>query len=172
MTTTLSNRVEGSVVEVREYETRFYPVAETTSQGWSAVMEAVRQDFDRPLTRSFNNPFPLSLTKGLEGGRYKGRMACRRGEEPWRVLDFDREIKGRASWGHTEIGEDGLDQSQRVICYRGDVLGVAVRIDTGEKTLMNTLKAFRSMYGSQKPAIKLKKPAALGGGGGGGGGGE
>ena len=171
-TTTLSNRVEGSVVEVRDYQTRFYPVAETTDDGWSSVKEAVRQDFGRALTRSFNNPFPLSLTKGLDDGRYKGRMACRRGEELWRPLDFDRDIKGRASWGHTDIGEDGLDQSQRVICYRGGVLGVAVRVDTGEKTLMNTLKAFRSMYGSQKPAIKLKKQSPSGGGGGGGGGGE
>jgi hypothetical protein len=167
MTTTLSNRVEGSVVEMRVYDTQFHPVTDTTKEGWAAFTTNLR--LGRAMTRSFNNPFPLSTSKGLEGGRYKGYMACRRGEELWRVLDFDRDIKGRASWGQTEIGEDGLNQDQRVICYRGGVLGVAVRIDTGEKTLMNTLKAFRSMYGSQKPAIKLKKPAALGGGGGGGG---
>jgi len=45
-----------------------------------------------------------------------------------------------------------------VICYRGDEVGVAVRIDTKERETKNTLKAFRSMYGSGKTAIKIKKP--------------
>ena len=158
-TTTLSNRVEGKVVEMRVYDTQFHPVTDTTKEGWAAFTTNLR--LGRAMTRSFNNPFPLSTSKGLEGGRYKGRLACRRGEELWRVLEFDRDVKTRASWGHTEV-VGGFDQDQRVICYRDGVLGIAVRVDTGDKAQMNTLKAFRSMYGPQKPPIKLKKQ---GGGG-------
>lgn len=161
-TTKLSNRVEGRVANVRVYRTQFHPVADTTAKGWDTFVASL--DIRRSITRSFKNPFPLSMTKGLEGGRFKGRMACQRGEELWRVLDFARDIEGRASWGHTEVGEDGRDQSQRVICYHDGVLGVAVRVDTGEMAQMNTLKAFATMYGPQKPAIKQKKQGGGGGG--------
>jgi hypothetical protein len=53
------------------------------------------------------------------------------------------------------VGADGLDKDQRVICYKDGVLGVAVRIDTGTTKKENSLKSYRSMYGSNKPAIRL-----------------
>jgi hypothetical protein len=147
----LSARVKGSVVEQRVYRTEFHPVE---PDGWSALVASLH--LGRPVTRSFHNPFPLSKSKGLENDKFKGRLACRKGEALWRVLDYDLDVKSLISWGHTEIGPDGMDKDQRVICYRDGVCGVAVRIDTGEKEKVDTLKAFRSMYGSQKPAIRLR----------------
>ena len=60
--------------------------------------------------------------------------------------------------GSRELGSSGSE------CERGGVLGVAVRIDTGRRIEKNTLQAFKSMYGSQKPALKLKKLVAAPGG--------
>jgi len=45
------------------------------------------------------------------------------------------------------------------------VLGVAVRVDTGETKKENSLKSYRSMYGSGKPPLKLKRTAAAAVGG-------
>jgi hypothetical protein len=81
------------------------------------------------------------------------------------VLNFDSQVKTLENWGARSKGADGLYKAQRVICYHEGLLGVAVRIDTGERHEVSTLQAFKSMYGSKKPALKLKtlklkKPAS------------
>ena len=81
---------------------------------------------------------------------YKGYFA-----NVWRVLNFDTDVKDVENWGARAKGADGLYKPQKTICYRDGVLGVAVRIDTGERVKKNTLQAFKSMYGSNKPAMVL-----------------
>lgn len=166
----LSARVAGTVRDVRVYRTEFH---EVTPESWDSFKATLT--LGRSVTRSFNNPFPLSMKKGLvqtpEGNKYMGYMVSRKGRDAWRVLDFDRDVATQESWGHTAVGADGMDKDQRVICYRGDKLGVAVRVDTGEMEQKNSLMAWKSMYGSAstKPPLKLRKTTAASGGGGGGG---
>jgi hypothetical protein len=153
----LSARVAGTVRDMRVYETQFHAVTPETWDTFKATLS-----LGRPMTRSFNNPFKPSLKKGLVDGQWKGYMLSRKGRDAWRVLDFDRDVK-EESWGHTAVGTDGMDKDQRVICYKDGVLGVAVRVDTGETRKENSLKTYRSMYGSGKPPLKLKRTAAVGG---------
>ena len=154
----LSARVAGTVRDMRVYETQFHAVTPETWDTFKATLS-----LGRPMTRSFNNPFKLSLKKGLvqtaEGSMWKGYMLSRKGRDAWRVLDFDRDVK-EESWGHTAVGTDGMDKDQRVICYKDGVLGVAVRVDTGETKKENSLKSYRSMYGSGKAPLKLKRTVA------------
>ena len=162
----LSARLAGTVRDMRVYETQFHEVSPQTWDTFKATLT-----LGRPMTRSFNNPFPLSLSKGLVDGQWKGYMVSRKGRDAWRVLDFDRDVATQGSWGHTAVGTDGLDKDQRVICYKDGVLGVAVRFDTGITKKENSLKSYKSMYGAAKPAtkeLKLKKAvtaASIGGGG-------
>ena len=146
----LSARVAGTIRDMRVYETQFHAV---TPETWDTFTS--RLQLGRSMTRSFKNPFPLSMSKGLVDGQRKGYMASRKGRDPWRVLDFDRDVATQETWGHTAVGADGLDKDQRVICYKDGVLGVAVRMDTGTTKKENSLKSYRSMYGSNKPAIRL-----------------
>jgi len=156
----LSARVAGTVRDMRVYETQFH---EVTPETWATFISTLR--LGRAMTRSFKNPFPLSIKKGLvqtaEGSKYMGYMLSRKGKDAWRVLDFDRDVVTQESWGHTAVGTDGMDKDQRVICYKDGVLGVAVRVDTGETKKENSLKSYRSMYGSGKKPLKLNR--AVGG---------
>jgi len=157
----LSARVLGTVRDMRVYRTEFH---EVNPGNWATFISTLR--LGRAMTRSFNNPFPLSLKKGLvqtaDGEKYMGYMVSRKGRDPWRVLDFDRDVASQESWGHTAVGTDGLDKDQRVICYKDKKLGVAVRVDTGTTKKENSLKSWKSMYGSvsNKPVLKLKRTAA------------
>ena len=147
----LSARVTGAVKKLPVYDVRFKEVNEET---WSAVADNI---CPHAVTRAwFKNPFPESNRHGLgEGGNFKGYLAG-----IWGVLNYDSQVKNLENWGARSKGTDGLYKAQRVICYREGVLGVAIRIDTGERREISTLQAFRSMYGSKKPALKLKKPAS------------
>jgi hypothetical protein len=147
----LSRRVAGSVVKKIRYDTKFYPV---TKETWDEFAYGPDSPL-RQVLRSFKTPFhKLCESKGIEGG-WKGRLPSRKGEPLWRRLDYDKDVKDLESWGHTDIQEDGMDKSLRVICYRKGVLGVAVRVDSGERKEINSLMAFRSMYGPR--VITLRK---------------
>ncbi|NBT35331.1 MAG: hypothetical protein EBT03_07305 [Betaproteobacteria bacterium] len=159
----LSARVAGTVRDMRVYETQFHKVSPETWDTFKATLA-----LGRATTRSFNNPFLHSMKKGLvqtaDGPKYMGYMVSRKdNKDAWRVLDFDRDVAPLQSWGHTAVGADGLDKDQRVICYKGGVLGVAVRFDTGTTRKENSLKSWKSMYGSGKPPLKLKRTASVGG---------
>jgi hypothetical protein len=142
----LADRVKGSVKDVPVYDVRFQPATEET---WSSVASSLYQ---HALTRACaKNPFPESKEHGLgAGGMYKGYFG-----NVWRVLNFDSDVKDVENWGARVKGADGLYKPQKAICYREGVLGVAVRIDTGERVKKNTLQAFKSMYGSNKAALVL-----------------
>ena len=162
----LSARVAGTVRDMRVYETQFHEVSPETWDTFKATLA-----LGRATTRSFNNPFLHSMKKGLvqtaNGPKYMGYMVSRKdNKDAWRVLDFDRDVAPLQSWGHTAVGADGLDKDQRVICYKDGVLGVAVRFDTGTTRKENSLKSWKSMYGSGKPPRVLKlRTAAVGGAG-------
>jgi len=153
----LSARIKGRVVHKIKYETSFHAVTPDT---WESLIHSADSPLRMVTRNKFKNPFPLSKThsRGDDGtvpeGAWKGRLAARKGESLWRVLQY-KDVKDVSSWGHTDIQEDGMDKALRVICYNNGVLGVAVRIDTGDREKVSTLKAFRSMYGPQ--VIKLKK---------------
>ena len=144
----LAARVIGAVKEVPIYQVEFHPVK---PEEWDAK---VRSIMPSTVTRSvFRNPF-LESNKDPHrpvGTKFQGYLTGR-----WNVLDFDRDVKNTENWGARSKGGDGYYVPQRVICYRGDEVGVAVRIDTKQRETKNTLKAFRSMYGSGKAAIKIK----------------
>lgn len=150
-TTSLSQRVTGAVKSVPIYHVEFHPVK---PEEWDAK---VRTIMPNTVTRSlFRNPF-LESNKDPHrpvDTKFQGYLTGR-----WSVLDFDRDVKNTENWGARSKGADGYYVPQRVICYRGGEVGIAVRIDTKERETKNTLKAFRSMYGSGKTAIKIKKPS-------------
>ena len=149
----LADRVKGGVKSVPVYEVRFHKV---TEESWAAHAGELCPNVAGRTRSYMKNPFPESRAHGLgEGGNFKGYLAGL-----WRVLNYESQVKMLENWGARSKGADGLYKAQRVICYREGVLGVAVRIDTGRRTEKNTLQAFKSMYGSQKPALKLKKTAA------------
>jgi hypothetical protein len=142
----LADRIKGSVKDVPVYNVRFQAATEET---WSSVASSLYQ---HAITRACaKNPFPESKEHGLgDGGMFKGYFG-----NVWRVLNYDSDVKDAENWGARAKGADGLYTPQKVICYREGVLGVAVRIDTGERVKKNTLQVFKSMYGSNKPALVL-----------------
>ena len=156
----LSARVAGRVVDKIVHATEFYQVNEG---GWDNFIHSPDSPLrlGRAVTRSFKDPFPLSRKKGLVADQlFKGYLPSMKGEESWRVLDY-KDLKDLESWGGAK--KDGMLQDHRIICYNAGVLGVAVRVDTGERVKVNSLKSYRSMYGSGKPPLKLKRAAAVGG---------
>jgi hypothetical protein len=155
----LSARVAGTVRDQIVHATNFYQVSEG---GWDHFVHSPDSPLrlGRAVTRSFKDPFPLSRKKGLVADQlFKGYLPSIKGEESWRVLDY-KDLKDLESWGGAK--RDGVLQDHRIICYKDGVLGVAVRVDTGERVKVNSLKAYRSMYGSGKPPLKLKR-ASVGG---------
>lgn len=121
----VSPRVRGGVRNLPVYGVEFYACTKETFAG---ILPRLRAHVDR----NFHNPFERSEREGLEGGRYKGYL---RG---WRVLDYERDVKSNPRWGS--------DSARLAICYRGAELGVAIRWDTGEREVLNSLEAFKSMY--------------------------
>jgi hypothetical protein len=134
----LADRVKGSVKSVPVYNVRFYPTDEAL---WHATAQVAYAGVHN--TRSVtHNPFPESRRHGAgEAGRFKGYF-----QNLWKVLDYERDVKDVSNWGAR--AKDGERyKPQRTICYSQGVLGVAVRIDTGERVKESTLKAYKSMYG-------------------------
>ena len=85
---------------------------------------------------NFNDPFKESVEEGKEGSKFKGYL------REWRVLKFEEIEESERGWGVS--GGGGC--ARLTICYRNNVLGIAVRWDTGEKLSINTLETFKSMY--------------------------
>ena len=160
----LSARVAGRVEDSIVYQTDFYQV---TPETWDNLVHGENSPLNlggRPITRSFKNPFLLSQTKGIDGG-WKGRWPSRNGDDVWQVRQY-KDVEVLEKWGHKDIKGDGYDAPQRGICYKDGVLGVAVRFDTGERVTMNSLKAFKSMYGGgARRAFRVRPaPPSVGGG--------
>lgn len=152
--TSICARVTGTVDTEIVHETTFYPV---TEEGWYEFIHSPTSPLrlGHPLTRSFSNPFPISRNKsGLcpETGLWRGYLPSKRGQAPWRVLEFERDLKDLYSWGGAI--KDNILLDHRIICYRRGVLGVAVRTDTGERRIVSRLEAARSMYGPQRQSAR------------------
>ena len=123
----VSPRVSGKICPVRVYACEFEPCTKDT-------FPALKTRLEQRFNHAFNNPFIRSEEEGLENGQYKGQL---RG---WSVLDFETQVETQPGWGCT------ADTPRLTICYRGGVLGVAVRSDTGRTVERNTLVTFNSMY--------------------------
>jgi len=81
--------------------------------------------------REFRNPFIQSEKVGKKDGKYQGYV---RG---WNVFEYD-EVK-EAKW--SLAGGDRL-----TICYNKGVLGIAARFLTGETKVIDTMRAYKSIY--------------------------
>lgn len=89
-----------------------------------------------PGGANFKDPFKESSNQGKEGSRFKGYL------REWRVLQFEEIEESERGWGIT--GDGG--SARLTICYSNNVLGIAVRWDTGVMETINTLETFKSMY--------------------------
>lgn len=81
--------------------------------------------------RNFQNPFIASEKEGKKDGKYQGYM---RG---WSVLEYDQ-VK-EAKW--SLAGGDRI-----TVCYNKGVLGVAARYQTKETKIVDTMRAYKSIY--------------------------
>ncbi len=126
----VSTRVKGGTKCVRVFGCEFHPCTKVTFPDLKTRLEERFRD----RNRIFDNPFVRSENKGLKDGKYQGYL---RG---WEVLDYESQVKTQKGWGVHP------NDVRLTICYRDDVLGVAVRYDTGETEMRNSLEAYRSMY--------------------------
>jgi hypothetical protein len=126
----VSSRVCGSVKQLPIYDSFFVPC---TQQSFQTEMAAALTS--RSIVRThYLNPFDTSIARsgGLSpDGMWLGYL---RG---WGVWQYDTDVRSMR-WG----GSDRM-----TICYRGDELGVAYRYKTGAFETIDTLQAYKSMYG-------------------------
>jgi hypothetical protein len=71
---------------------------------------------------------------GLVDDKWQGYM------RKWCVFDYDTDIKGKCGWGMNTTNK------RAIICYNRGRLGVAIITPTGETRVVNTLRAYKSMY--------------------------
>ena len=126
----VSARVKGGTKLVRVYDSEFYPCTKLNFDRLKTLLE----NDSRFNGRKFQNPFTASEEQGLVDGKYKGYL---RG---WDVFDYDTQVKTQVGWGVA------TNSVRLTICYQGDVLGIAVRYDTGRTEERNLMEAYRSMY--------------------------
>jgi hypothetical protein len=123
----LSARVAGTLRAVPDVNEKFIPCTKDTFERYRAagVMGS----------KTCPNPFIQSEEKGLVDGKYTATIRGVCG-----VLSKEDARKSGAI--------SKTNRERRIICYDGDVLGVMVRLYAGEK-MMDTLSAYKSMYGSR-----------------------
>jgi len=126
---TISSRIKGNIKENTIYDSEFLPCNKNT-------FKQIQEELINPIFEvEFKNPFLESLKKGLEDNKYKGFLRT------WRVIDYERDIKNKdVGWGVSS------ERPRITICYNKDILGIAIRFDTGNTEVVNTLKTYRSMY--------------------------
>lgn len=124
----VSPRVRGNIARLRIYGCDFMPCNKDT---FPTLKTSLEQRFPN---HRFMDPFINSEAQGLENGKYKGQL---RG---WNVLDFDTQVETQPGWGVT------ADNPRLTICYKNEILGIAVRYDTGRTEEKDTLTTFKSMY--------------------------
>ena len=142
----LSARVTGTVKLVPTIRATFHP-CDRTSFGALATTLATGHTFQNPFDRSVAEMTRqgLALT-----GPMLGNLRA------WKVLDFDRDLNSRepstgeiygAGWGF-QVTPGGTNGPRVTVCYRGGVLGVALRVMTGTR-VVDRLSAYKSMYPSR-----------------------
>lgn len=124
----VSARVRGGTKLVPIYSSEFYPC---TKQTFSSVKTRFEGRFP---DHRFQNPFINSEQKGLDNHKYKGYL------REWKVFDYETEIVTQPGYGVSP------NHPRLTICYRNEILGIALRYDTGRKETKNTLTTFKSMY--------------------------
>lgn len=128
----LSARISGNLKRVPEILVEFH---ECNKENYDEIKERINLRFTK---HSFTgNKFEISEKKGLVNNRFQGYL------RRWRVFEYE-EIKASPGWG-VEI-----DHPRIVICYRNNILGIALCYNTGKFVENDTLSAIKSMYGSRK----------------------
>lgn len=127
----ISARVKGGIDNVPIYASHFEPCnADSFMECLPRLLEAAMR-----TEHPFQNPFDRAETCEATG-RIKGYL---RG--PY-VLDYDTQVKNMG-WGV------GPTSPRLTICYQANVLGVAIRWDTGVREHKDTLSAYKSMFGTR-----------------------
>jgi hypothetical protein len=132
----VSARVKGGTKSVRVFGCEFYPCPDLNFDNFKTRLLKDKADDQKFKKRKFTNPFIESVEQndGQVDGKYKGYL---RG---WYVLDYDTQVKTQSGWAIAK------NEVRLTICYQGDVLGIAVRYDTGLTEEQNSMAAYRSMY--------------------------
>ena len=125
----VSARVRGGVKLVPIYRTEFHPCDKATFPALKMALET------RFTEHRFQNPFVASEAQGTGDG-WKGYL---RG---WSVLTYETDVVTQPGWGVIATNP------RLTICYSGGILGVALRYDTGETEVKDSLTTFKSMYSS------------------------
>jgi hypothetical protein len=134
----ISERVSGSIEMKREIVVDFIPCnKDTFDNDAMPYIKDILSFYDNNVENKdhkFKNPFVNSQSKGLKNGRWKGYLRS------WEVFDYDIDILPKPGWGMS----DGVPRL--TICYKNNILGVAVRCATGDYEEVNSLTTHSSMY--------------------------
>ena len=131
----ISARVMGRIKQMPVYESQWHPCTEAS---WTNFATKANSPLRRLTRKEFQNPFSRSRAEGLVDGKYQGYL------RKWGVMDYETQVKPQPGWGVKS------DSPRITICYKGGVLGVAVRFDTGRTEQVDTLRAFKSMYAATR----------------------
>ena len=127
----LSARIKGNRKKVPEILVEFH---ECNKENY----DSKKQELTRRIRYSFTgNRFEVSEKQGLIDGKYQGYL------REWKVFDYE-EIKLAPGWGVL------IEKPRIVICYRNEVLGIALCYNTGNFIEQDTLSTIKSMYSSRR----------------------
>jgi len=131
--TKISSRVRGNVRNKRVFEAEFIPCSEK-----DFPVQKTKLDKRFRMRRGFENPFERcrNENKMTLDGKYMGCLRV------WRVFDYETDILPQKGWGVLP------DIPRLTICYKNDILGIALRFDTGNVETVSTLVTHKSMYRS------------------------
>ena len=134
---TLSSRINGKICKLPIFDTYWFPCSSDNFN--ECIKNHINNVFNGKFKNySFNNPFSNNRRSSPDiNGHEKGYL------REWKVFDYDKDIKTQPGWG-VVIGKPRL-----TICYCQNVLGVAIRWNTGNFKEVNRLSAYCSMYPSK-----------------------
>jgi hypothetical protein len=128
----LSTRITGNKKTFPKIITEFH---ECNKENYESKKRELCRRF--PKHNFIRNKFEVSEREGLIDGKYQGFL------RRWKVFDYE-EIRAAPGWGVL------IDHPRIIICYRNNILGIALCINTGEFIIHDTLSAIKSMYGSRR----------------------
>lgn len=126
----LSTRIKGNIKRVQEITCNFMPC---TSETFISLNLKMRNPFDKSKEEMIRYPDRYPIQNG-----YIGHM------RNWKVWDYS-EIEKNRGWGFST----STTISRATICYSNGILGIALRIPTGNITTVNDLTSHKSMYESR-----------------------
>ena len=132
----MSQRVRGNSKRVPKIKAKFYPCEPTQT---STVLETLYRD---PDVAGLLNGHTFNA-----GGYFKYPILNERGETNYMGFLRARKVLNYADIAHNLWGiRMGHEQARLTECYRDGVLGLCLRVATGEFEETSDLEAYKSMY--------------------------